>query len=265
MEYTEHPVPAALLDTVRCLWTLHGGGPPGVPEAQPVLPDGHAELIINLADPFEERIAGTWQEQPRRFLYGQITKAIHLRPQHSTAMIGVRFQPWGVYGLFGPQAVCADAKLPLALIDPAWDRELDALSLGGSTEVMPRIVQVLVDRPKEVVDRTLLKFIHAVWEGAGGALDPLKAEAALSERQLERRFRAVVGLRPKQFARIIRLRRLVELVQAGDRSGFAALAHAAGYFDPAHFNRELKAYTGMAPRAYFGQDLMLPEYFSGVR
>ena len=266
MEYAEHPVPAALSGAIRSLWTLQGDAFEAPAEPQPVLPDGCAELILNGGAPFEELRDGEWQQQPARFLYGQLTKAIQLRPTAATAIVGVRFQPWGVYHVFGPQAVRADERSALAEIDAALDRHLeDEFRKHGPIELLPQLIHALEARSMKPVEPTLLRFIQALQAIETGPLDALKADAALSERQLERRFLAVVGLRPKLFARIIRLRRLIDLLHAGDTKGFAALAHAAGYFDQPHFNRDLKAFTGMAPRAYFRQELVLPDYFSGVR
>ena len=266
MQYAEHPIPAALASAVRCVWTLQGDAPPAPADPQPILPDGCAELILNLRDPFEELHEGAWQKQPVRFLYGQLTKAIQLRPTGATAIVGVRFQPWGVYRLFGPHAVRADERSPLAEIDATWDEAMEKTLVGNDpVDALPMVIAALEDRSTKPIEPTLLWFIQALQAVKTGPLDPLKADAALSERQLERRFLAAVGLRPKLFARIIRLRRLIDLLHAGDTKGFAALAHAAGYFDQAHFNRDLKAFAGMAPRAYFKQELVLPEYFSGVR
>ena len=266
MQYAEHPIPAALASAVRCVWTLQGDAPPAPADPQPILPDGCAELILNLGEPFEELDEGVWQKQTARFLYGQLTKAIQLRPTGATAMVGVRFQPWGVYQLFGPHAVRADERSPLVEIDATWDEAMEKTLVGNDpVDALPMVIAALQDRPTKPIEPTLLRFTQALQVAETGPLDPLKADAALSERQLERRFLAVVGLRPKLFTRIIRLRRLIDLLHAGDTKGFAAVAHAAGYFDQAHFNRDLKAFAGMAPRAYFKQELVLPEYFSGVR
>ncbi|HEY0977666.1 MAG TPA: helix-turn-helix domain-containing protein [Flavobacteriales bacterium] len=265
MEYNEHPVPAILSGAVRCLWTLRGDPGAVSPEPQPVLPDGCAELILNSAEPFEEWEEGAWRKQPVRFLYGQITQAIRLRPAGATAMIGVRFHPWGVHRLFGADAV-AEGKTPLDLIDGAMDQSMSvSLRDRPFPDAVPVVIGALAERPQQPVEPALLRFIQALQDPEAGPLERLKAEVPLSERQLERRFLAVVGLRPKLLARIIRLRRAIDLLHGGDVKGFAALAHAAGYFDQAHFNRDLKAFTGMPPRAYFKQDLLLPEYFSGVR
>ena len=48
MEYREYSPAPALRPHVACYWTL--AGPGGAPER--VLPDGRAELVVHLADPF---------------------------------------------------------------------------------------------------------------------------------------------------------------------------------------------------------------------
>src|SRR5262249_31566081 len=58
----------------------------------------------------------------------------------------------------------------------------------------------------------------------------------------EKRFRQATGTSPKQFAGIVRLRRLI-----GHYASYSSLtdaAHRAGYFDQAHFNKHFKSFTG---------------------
>jgi transcriptional regulator GlxA family with amidase domain len=64
----------------------------------------------------------------------------------------------------------------------------------------------------------------------------------LSERQLERIFQCELGLTPKLFARINRLRRGISEAKAG--TSLANAAANAGFADQPHFNRELRALLG---------------------
>lgn len=68
----------------------------------------------------------------------------------------------------------------------------------------------------------------------------------LGERQFTRWFHQFSGLQPKRFQRITRLRRAVLAAKGGGT--LAQVATASGYTDQAHFNREVKALTGSAPR-----------------
>lgn len=71
----------------------------------------------------------------------------------------------------------------------------------------------------------------------------------ISQRQLERRFRAVAGASPKQFASLVRFHQ--SLQQMRRQASLTALGYEAGYADQSHFNREFGRYTGTTPGKYF--------------
>ena len=49
LTYDQFAVPAALADDVRCIWRLSGTAPPAT-GAEPIVPDGCAEIVLNFAD-----------------------------------------------------------------------------------------------------------------------------------------------------------------------------------------------------------------------
>jgi len=61
-------------------------------------------------------------------------------------------------------------------------------------------------------------------------------------------FQTAVGASPKQFASILRFRRVV----AGHGSGatLTALAHEAGYFDQSYLIRDVRSFTGEPPERF---------------
>ncbi|MFJ6672022.1 helix-turn-helix domain-containing protein [Actinosynnema sp. NPDC091369] len=75
---------------------------------------------------------------------------------------------------------------------------------------------------------------------------------SVSERHLRTLFTRAVGLSPKQFARVDRVRRVVA---RGARGGWARLAAELGYYDQAHLSREFRATMGVPPGAYLAGDL----------
>ena len=76
----------------------------------------------------------------------------------------------------------------------------------------------------------------------------LVAESGMSKRRFVNTFRQNVGLSPKQFQRVRRLRRALHALERGTASAEAALA--AGYYDQAHLIHEFQALAGMSPSAY---------------
>ena len=121
MEYVEFPAPAPLADIVRCVWLLSSPASPS-PEPQPVVPDGCAEIVLNLSDQFR-RFNGheMWETQPRSMVVGQITEAVVIAPTGGIDIVGIRLQPWGVLSCVPLPAVeLRDVLVPLDALASAW-------------------------------------------------------------------------------------------------------------------------------------------------
>ena len=80
-------------------------------------------------------------------------------------------------------------------------------------------------------------------------IDDLSRYVGLSQSALERRFRRTIGVSPKKFASLARLRRAARLQATG--ADLTTVAHASGYYDQSHFIKEFRRTTGRAPSAYF--------------
>ncbi len=74
------------------------------------------------------------------------------------------------------------------------------------------------------------------------------AEAVnMDRRDLARRFQALLGVSPRRYARLARFEDVVSAIRAAPDTPLAELAAAGGYFDQPHFNREVRAFSGMTP------------------
>jgi AraC-like DNA-binding protein len=80
-------------------------------------------------------------------------------------------------------------------------------------------------------------------------IDDLSRHMGLSQSALERRFRRIIGVSPKKFASLARLRRAARLQATG--ADLTTVAHTSGYFDQSHFIKEFRRATGVAPSAFF--------------
>ena len=83
----------------------------------------------------------------------------------------------------------------------------------------------------------------------GQRMDELAKYIGLSQSALERRFRRIVGVSPKKYASLLRLRRAVRLQASG--VDLTTVAHTAGYFDQSHFIKDFRRATGSAPSFFF--------------
>ena len=79
----------------------------------------------------------------------------------------------------------------------------------------------------------------------------LAASSCLSIKQLERIFPAFVGLRPKQYLRIARFQKILQLRNSEHFENYTSLAYDCGYYDQAHFIHDFELITDLSPREFF--------------
>ena len=162
-----------------------------------------------------------------------------------TASLLVRFTPQGAACLGVPASELANQSVALDdLLAPARAREISerfvaAGSVGARVAIVEELLLGLAFVRDPLIDRALALL------GEDARVAAVARAVGLSERQLERRFLARVGLTPKRFARLSRFERAVALARAGGSLSAAALA--AGYYDQAHFIRECRRFADSTP------------------
>jgi len=190
-------------------------------------------------------------------------------PLHTTVQGGDEF--WGTHlwpgaagSLLGVEAsALRDAIEPAErYVDPTWTRRLAACLAevteeSGSLEeaerrAARRLDEAWAERAATAgpLDRKVMQAVFRLLRSGGEEpVSELAASVDLSPRHFRRRFRAAVGLSPKELARLRRLRSSAAgLVLAGDT--WVGLAADHGYADQAHLVREYRALLGVTPTAF---------------
>jgi len=76
----------------------------------------------------------------------------------------------------------------------------------------------------------------------------LSSIACLCKKQFERLFNSLVGINPKEYARIVRFQKaLAQMQHQSGEINQAQIACACGYADQSHFIREFKKFCGYTP------------------
>jgi AraC-like DNA-binding protein len=248
MDYREYLPPPALAPHVECVWRLRQARPAGAP--QTIYPDGRCELMVHLATPPRcwDAVRG-WHRQARTLFAAQRVVAVRLEATASLDCVGVRLRP-AVSNVLsgGAGGRHRDQVIDLAGIDPALARALRHAArrfTSGDPQTLWRLLARYCDGVS--IDPRVAAAIERLEREAGCTrIESLARAAALSMRGFQVRFRAAVGLTPKEFARLSRLQTMLRALDAGDQD-ISAVASEGGFADQAHATRELRRLTGNTP------------------
>jgi len=235
-----------------------------------VVPDGCPELIVHLGDRFARRRGDRWVVQPRAFLAGTLTRPWLLRAGRRVLTLGVRFRPGRVTALL-PVAMpsATDRETPLhEIVGRAAAHALTGAlrAARGDASRFTAAEAWLLGRLPAMAPATgdgAAAAVRRVLQARGAVrIDALARQLGWTRRRLERAFARELGIRPKLFARIVRLNAVLAGLDAGERASAVDQALAAGYFDQAHLLREFRFLAGRAPRAGGAQDGELARHFT---
>jgi len=265
LHYREISPPGVLADFVRCIWRLYGNPTSG--SAEPIIPDGCAEVVVNVGDPFIRHTAGGLSHrQPARLVAGQITRALTLEPSGRVDIWGIRFHPWCAASFLGvPASELRDQVVSLDDVaqslndafDPLADQRAEADAERSIIDALTR--RALRLRPPETHVPRLVASASASSEST--SVNRLAREAGVSTRRIQLLFRDQVGLSPKQLFRVTRFQRALRIARARPALSWGRIAHLAGFYDQAHLIHDSNDIAGCTPRELVGRDAALTEAF----
>ncbi|GAA3393600.1 helix-turn-helix domain-containing protein [Cryptosporangium minutisporangium] len=206
-------------------------------------PSTATELVLSVCSPGE----------PELVALGPRTRALYYRPNAEPLAPRFRLTAGQARAVVGvPLTELADRVVPLSEL-PAIDagqlviRWFDVPGEPG-TALGPYLAATAPDAERET------RWVRAAADRlVGTAGRPPAGVAAVaddlgvSERHLRNRFAAAVGVSPKHYARIERVRRLLGRIGSAP---WARLATEAGFYDQSHLGREFRQLMGVPPGAF---------------
>jgi len=181
----------------------------------------------------------------------------------------VRFRPAAAATLFRiSMADATDRELPLSdLVGRAASRAFARLVRKMRTEErrFAAIEEWLVARTTRTrVPRSRASHVVDLLLRARGQarIGVIARSLGWSPRRIERAFLREIGVRPKLYARIVRLNAVLARLDATDRASAVDLALEAGYFDQAHLLRDFRLLAGRTPRVGREDDGEMSRHFT---
>ncbi|SDJ78089.1 helix-turn-helix domain-containing protein [Nonomuraea jiangxiensis] len=231
--------------------TSGGGHPGGYIGGEPLVhvPDGDTALVLRTSS----------ARRAELLIVGPRTRATYHAGKDFPLCLRIRLRP-GVARLLLGVAVSelVDRVIPLDDVDGGpW--HAPAGTGVDPRDLLERVEATLSARLRargsaELARSELIRTAAEALAGRAGSRRESVAGVArrlgVSERHLRDLFTAWIGLSPKRFERIARVRRVLAAGRART-ARWAGLAAAAGYYDQSHMNAEFRAMMGVSPGAFF--------------
>lgn len=248
-QFAEAQLPAfsALVDGI---WYFDGRA---ASRREQALPNGRLQIIVQFDHRYRDVQGETTVLCPPICMTGIQTGPLVVEaPDCRSAVMGIRLHPAGAYRLLGRSLAdtsgltvdlhdvigraaaelgdyCADAPTPEGRVRRA--AEWVYMRMAVNADVDPAI-RWMVDQ----IDQS----------GGGRRIEDLRRATGLTKRRLLNAFRAQIGVTPKLYARIIRVREALAHLHAAHLP-LSEVALAAGYYDQPHMNADLRELCGLAP------------------
>lgn len=246
-EFLPHP---ALRNIVECYWRVQGQST----DFWTVYPDACMDILFNFGSFIETRNSeGNELSKNTAFVIGNMFTPIESRSVSDTDLFGIRFRASGMARIL---------RVPLYELNDA-SPALDTVYRYGpeAEQLQPLGMQERVN----MIDRWLLKKMTLsnakpeAWEhclniilareGNINVYD-LSREVGISQKQMERKFVEKVGPTPKQFAQLLKFRKLREHLENRNNDSLMNIAFDFDFADHAHLTKFFKKFAGITPSTF---------------
>ncbi|MEQ8352333.1 MAG: helix-turn-helix domain-containing protein [Leptospiraceae bacterium] len=213
-------------------------------------------MVLQYSDPVYSSINGDHEIVPDICFSGMVSKKYgFFTPASMIKLMIVEFTSIGFYSLFREQAHrITDISVDGTDIIPARKQSTIVEALQETDDVW-RKANLVFDFLRSFIPSKIPGKLHnvqnalAIMAESSFGLDvrTVADELAVSERNLRRSFKDIVGLSPKMFARIERFTKLFNTQLSGQKIPWRALKQRSLFFDQAHMIRDFRSFTGYSP------------------
>ncbi len=249
IHYREQRPDDLLRPSIECIWMVWDAKRHAARAPEHVIPDACPEIIVHLGDPFARRSGQRWKQQPAAFLAGTLTAPWTLRAGPTLCTLGIRFRPGGLTSIWPfDMALATDREVALSAVTgmhQARDLVQRLRAARGQAGCFRAAAGWLIEQraaapaTRPTIARAAVQ--HILQSRGQGRIETMAADLGTGRRRLERAFARHLGIRPKLFARIVRLNAVLATLGTVERQSLVQIALAAGYFDQAHLARDFQA------------------------
>lgn len=264
INYTRVTPCEALRDKVQAIWFADNVENTAFKEFK-VFSDSAAGVALNFAGTLTYRRDGEEASIVRGgIIHGASAKLLRVGFGGPIQAVGIQFYPETGYQFFnlsmnqlaGRLLLADEDKISginslFAELEPLW------LAEGGLANIVAAIENFLLqlcssDPAGQINSKVVLAEMVALIAGDESVdVTALSLRFGLSVRDIQRLFKRYIGVTPKAYIRLIRMRSVKNIIASNDFITFTHLAMDSGYFDQSHFVRDFKLLMENTPTEYY--------------
>jgi AraC-like DNA-binding protein len=259
MTYKEFPPPRAIADFVKAFWIVECTGATNANQVYRLLPHSCPRLVFHYHNRFSKFPGNTDQDQvSAAVLKGHTLDYQEYAVRGDFGFIGAYlypFTPMLIFGVPAPEYLNQVLEIE-TLAEHSWcaslqERVMEATSTEGRLRILALLLQTRLARRSLAVSPFEEMIKEIIAQKGNIPVGELARMSNLSIKQLERKFKSLIGLMPKTFCRVVRFQSTLLASQAFRFGRLTSLALDAGYYDQAHFVNDFKELAGFPPSFYF--------------
>lgn len=241
MEYKEIEPGKDLKPFIHFYWELKGC--PLEKHWERVFPDGCAGVLINLGDTCLTDNGSLSLAFGKTYVVGAMTSFKESLIDSDTHLLGVCLKPatFSNFYNYDSQDVLTNDTVEF---EKSYSFNLDKI-LNGPFDYLNCFFS---DRIK-TKNNPLYSVINDIHLSNGQlSVHELSKRNLTTVRQLERSFKKLVGLSPKEYSNIIRFQHALNIIKNSNKNrSLLDIAFECGYYDHSHLANEIKRNTGFSP------------------
>jgi len=229
------------------------------------VPDGFIELFFPRYDPISIKMnsQNNSVSADSGFILGQTAKKIEFRPTGKLELLSLKIQPWATSLFFPDKAELFRDKMSLLddlgvnTLNELQDKILHSHTKEEALEIIRNYLFRLMNK-KVSFSSLIFKSINYIFQNYKDfKVKKLSERLNISTQYLERQFLEHIGISPKQFARVIRIRSLTEYYKNNPSISLTDLSYKFGFFDQSHLIRDFKLVVNASPKKFLNSKNMV--------
>lgn len=195
-----------------------------------------------------------WVKRPLGFIGGLHTEAYQVKLEKDDVQCyGLKIKPEKAKFLFSEKLT--QFKNNVIALEEIWEKDgkylTEAIAHESNFKKKENLLESFITKKiNDFQPKLHLSFYKIIQSNCSITVDELAKRSLKSYSHFRKLFKEEIGLSPKEYIKVIRIQRAIQLLRAKNKTSLTSLAYELGYFDQAHFIHDFKAITQSSPKIF---------------